>query len=111
MPGFGESGLGDLGFGSSTSDFLPVVKVAPIYPARAALRELEGWVMVEYTITANGDVKDVVALESSSPIFVRAAVESAEKYRYRPRIIDGEPVEVTGVTTLIYFNLVDRDGD
>ncbi|HEY5666194.1 MAG TPA: TonB family protein [Gammaproteobacteria bacterium] len=107
MPGFGTTSVSDLGFGSSTSDFLPIVKVAPIYPPRAALRDLEGWVKVEYTITANGSVKDVVALESSGPIFVRAAIDSAEKYKYRPRIIDGEPVEVTGVTTLIYFNLVD----
>ena len=40
---------------------------------------------------------------------MRAAIESAEKYKYRPRIIDGEPVEVSGVTTLIYFNLVDLE--
>ena len=54
MPGFGNAGAGDMGFGSSTSDFLPIVKVAPIYPPRAALRNLEGWVKVEYTITCDG---------------------------------------------------------
>ncbi|MGD8341732.1 MAG: energy transducer TonB [Gammaproteobacteria bacterium] len=111
MPGLGKAYAGELGFGTSTSDFLPIVKVAPIYPARAAMRSLEGYVKVEYTITATGDVEDVVVLETTSPIFVRAAVDSALKYKYRPRVVNGAPVAVTGVTTLIYFNLVAAETD
>jgi protein TonB len=96
---------GGVGFVATDGEFLPIVKVAPIYPPRAAARGLEGFVVVEYTVTASGDTKDIVVLESSSNLFNNSAIDSVLKYKYRPRVIDGTPVEVTGVTTLIYFEL------
>lgn len=89
------------------SEFLPIVKVAPIYPPRAAQRGLEGHVVVRYTVTAEGSTSDVVVVESSSTLFEQAAVESARKYKYQPRIIDGTPVDVEGVTTKIVFEFED----
>jgi len=94
-----------LGFGASDGEYLPIVKVAPIYPPRAAARGLEGYVVVQYTVTTTGDTRDVVVIESTSTLFDRAAVESAQKYKYKPRVIDGTPVEVGGVTTRIIFEL------
>jgi protein TonB len=44
-------------------------------------------------------------VESSSPIFDTAAIESAKKYKYKPRIVDGKPVAVDGVETRIEFTL------
>jgi protein TonB len=46
-----------------------------------------------------------VVIESTSSLFDRAALESALKYKYKPRVIDGEPVEVPGVRTIIRFEL------
>jgi len=94
-----------LGFVATDGEFLPIVKVAPIYPPRAAVRGLEGYVIVEYTVTASGDTKDVVVIESTSSIFNNYAIDSALKYKYRPRIIDGTPVDVVGITTMIIFEL------
>jgi protein TonB len=102
-----NTNLGGLGFNDGNGEYLPIVKVAPIYPQRAAARGLEGFVVVEYTVTTTGGTKDVVAVESSSDLFNRAAIESAQKYKYRPRIIDGTPVEVAGVRTRIEFVLED----
>jgi protein TonB len=99
--------IGGLGFNISDGEYLPIVKVAPIYPPRAAQRGLEGYVIVQYTVTTTGEVRDVVVIESSSSLFDRAAVESAQKYRYKPRVIDGTPIEVVGVTTRIIFELED----
>lgn len=96
-----------LGFGVSDGEYLPIVKVAPIYPPRAAARGLEGYVVVQYTVTTTGDTRDIVVIESTSSLFDRAAVESAQKYKYKPRVIDGTPVEVAGVTTRIEFILED----
>jgi protein TonB len=101
------SGLGGLGFGRSDGEYLPIVKVAPIYPQRAAARSIEGFVVVEYTVTAQGDTADIVVIESSNDIFNVAAIESARKYKYRPRIINGTPVNVVGVRTRIIFELED----
>jgi protein TonB len=97
--------IGGLNFGASDGEYLPIVKVAPIYPQRAAQRGLEGYVIVQYTVTTTGDTKDVVVLESTSSLFDRAAVDSALKYKYKPRVIDGVAIEVAGVTTKIIFEL------
>jgi periplasmic protein TonB len=102
-----RAGIGGLNFGASDGEYLPIVKVAPVYPQRAAARGLEGYVIVQYTVTTTGETKDIVIVESSSSLFDRAAVESAQKYRYKPRVIDGTAVEVAGVTTRIEFVLED----
>jgi protein TonB len=102
-----NSSLNGLGFGVSDGEYLPIVKVAPVYPPRAAARGLEGYVVVQYTVTTTGDTRDVTIVESSSSLFDRAAVESAQKYKYKPRVIDGTAVEVAGVTTRIEFVLED----
>jgi protein TonB len=100
-----NSGIGGLGFGVSDGEYLPIVKVAPIYPPRAAARGQEGYVIVQYTVTTTGDTRDVIVIESTSSLFDRAAIDSASKYKYKPRVIDGTPVEVAGVTTKIIFEL------
>lgn len=93
---------------SEPREFLPIVKVAPIYPARAAERGLEGYVLVSYTVTETGEVENVAVEESSSSLFDRAAIESAMKYRYRPRMENGAPTRVDGVMTRIIFELDDE---
>jgi len=102
-----NSNIGGVGFAVSDGEYLPIVKVAPIYPQRAAARGLEGYVIVSYTVTSDGSTRDVEVIESTSTLFERAAVDSALKYKYKPRIIDGTPVEVAGVTTRIEFVLED----
>jgi periplasmic protein TonB len=106
-PPTARSSIGGLNFGASDGEYLPIVKVAPVYPPRAAARGLEGYVVVQYTVTTTGETKDITIVESSSSLFDRAAVESAQKYRYKPRVIDGTAVEVAGVTTRIEFVLED----
>ncbi|MBN1239057.1 MAG: energy transducer TonB, partial [Gammaproteobacteria bacterium] len=86
-------------------EYLPIVKVAPVYPARAASRGLEGYVIVEFTVTRTGTTKDISVVESTSSLFERAAVDAAGKFKYKPRVIDGEPVEVPGVRNKITFVL------
>jgi protein TonB len=102
-----SANISGLGFGVSDGEYLPIVKVQPIYPQRAAARGLEGYVIVEYTVTTTGDTRDVVVIETTSSLFDRAAVDSAMKYKYKPRVIDGTAVEVAGVTTKIIFELQD----
>lgn len=98
-----------LGAGLSASDgeYLPIVKVAPNYPSAAASRGLEGYVILEYTVTKQGTVRDPSVVESTSRLFERAAMQSALRYKYKPRVVDGEPVEVPGVRTKITFQLAE----
>ena len=97
--------MGGFGFGISDGEYLPIVKVAPVYPARALTRGLEGYVIVEFTVTRTGTVRDVLVVESTSSLFERAASEAALKFKYKPRVIDGEAVEVPGVRNRITFEI------
>ena len=94
-----------VGFGVSDGEYLPIVKVAPVYPSRALSRGLEGYVIVEFTVTQTGAVKDVFVVESTSSLFERAAVDAAYKFKYKPRVIDGIAVEVPGVRNKITFEI------
>jgi len=97
--------IGGVGFGISDGEYLPIVKVAPVYPSRALTRGLEGYVIVEFTVTRTGTVRDVFVVESTSTLFERAATNAALKFKYKPRVIDGEPVEVPGVRNKISFEI------
>ncbi len=97
--------VGRIGFGVNDGEYLPIVKVAPIYPSRALSRGIEGYVIVEFTVTRTGTVRDVFVVESTSSLFERSATEAALKFKYKPRVIDGEPVEVTGVRNKITFEI------
>ena len=89
----------DLGSGPnmgapSDSDSVPLVRVPPQYPIRAAERGIEGWVVLRFTITATGTVKSPVVLDAKPKrIFDRAAIRALKKWKYRPRIVDGVAVE------------------
>lgn len=103
--------VGGLGGAFSEGDYLPIVKVQPQYPRRALQRGIEGYVIVEYTVTTNGSVRDPKVVEAftldgnPTSIFNRAAVKSALKYKYKPRVVDGQAMEVPGVKTKISFNM------
>jgi protein TonB len=93
---------------SSDGEYLPIVKVAPVYPRRAQERGIEGYVLLEFFVTQTGAVRDPVVIEADPPgIFDRAAMQAALKFKYKPKVVDGEPVEVAGVRNLIKFELED----
>lgn len=89
----------------SDGDYLPMYKAAPEYPVTALRRHLEGYVIVEFVVTTSGAVRDVEVVESTSPIFEQAAIEAAKKFKYKPRVIDGQPFEVYGVQNKLTFKL------
>lgn len=92
--------------GTGDGDYLPIVKVAPQYPRRAAQRGIEGYVVLEFTVTQLGTVIDPQVIESKPPgVFDRAAIEAARKFKYKPKVINGEAQQVTGVRNIIRFEL------
>jgi protein TonB len=95
------------GMNIAEGDYLPIVRVAPVYPARALSRGLEGFVDLEFTVTTAGTVRDPLVIQSTSKLFERAAIRAVLKFKYKPRVVDGVPVEVPGVKTRISFMLED----
>jgi len=90
-------------------DYLPIVKVAPIYPNRALTRGIEGFCVVQYTVTRLGTIKDPVVVQDqcSSTLFYDASVNAALKFKYKPRVVSGQEVEVTGVQNKFTYEITD----
>lgn len=99
--------VGGGGF-SSDGEYLPIVKVAPVYPRRAQTRGIEGYVILEFIVTRTGAVTNPVVVEAKPPgIFDRAAINAALKFKYKPKVVNGEPIDVAGVRNKITFELAD----
>ena len=100
---------GGFSLGVGEGDYLPIVKVAPIYPNRALTRGIEGFCVVQYTVTRQGTIKDPIVIEDqcTSTLFHRASINAALKFKYKPRIMDGEAVEVPGVQNKFTYEITE----
>jgi len=67
--------------------------VEPVYPSEARERHITGDVLLRILIDTSGNVTNV-RVEKGEPILVDAAVEAVKKWKYRPYVLDGEPVEM-----------------
>ncbi len=98
--------LSSSGMSSGDGEYLPIVKVAPIYPRRAQTRGITGYCIVEYTVTKTGSIRDPQPVDCNpSGIFERASIKAAEKFKYKPRVVDGEAIEVAGVQNKFTYEL------
>jgi len=97
---------GGFSMASADGDAVPMVRVPPQYPERALQRGIEGRVLIEFTITKSGAVKDakVIAAEPSK-IFNKAAIKAVLQWKYNPKIVNGKAVEQVGVRIAIPFKL------
>ncbi|TNF35145.1 MAG: energy transducer TonB [Gammaproteobacteria bacterium] len=98
--------INKVGLQTADGEYLPMVKVAPMYPRRAQTQGIEGYCTVEYTVTQTGAVRDPVPVDCQPKgIFESASVSAASKFKYKPRVVNGEPVEVAGVQNRFTYQL------
>jgi len=89
-------------------DTVPIGRVEPMYPSRAAQRRIEGWVVVEFSIGKQGTVENAKVVRSQpGTIFNRSALKAVSKWKYKPRVDNGLVVETHGHQTKITFKLND----
>ncbi len=87
--------------GSVSSNVIPLVRIPPRYPMRAANRRIEGWVKVEFTINKDGTVKDAVVIEAQpTKVFNRAALQAIKRWKFKAKVIAGEAFEQRAVQVL-----------
>lgn len=87
--------------GEISSNVIPLLRIPPRYPMRAANRHIEGWVKVEFTITEQGTVKNPVVIDSQpGKIFDRAALQAIKRWKFKAKIIGGEAFEQRAIQTL-----------
>ncbi len=98
--------LSSSGMSAGDGEYLPIVKVAPIYPRRAQTRGISGYCIVEYTVTTTGAIRDPQAVDCQpSGMFDRASVKASLKFKYKPRVVDGVAIEVAGVQNKFTYEL------
>jgi protein TonB len=79
-------------------------RVEPGYPEAARKARMEGVVILEAIITANGNVEEVKVLKSVNPLLDAAATRAVQQWRYRPATLNGRAVRVY-LTVTVTFNL------
>ena len=86
-------------------DVIPIVRIDPQWPREALLDGISGYVILEFTIEADGSVSDAVVVESEPRrLFDRNAVRAIYKWKFKPRVVDGRPV-ARRASTRIDFQL------
>lgn len=96
----------NLGTGGSDRDAVPIVRVEPQYPMRAAQRGIEGWVEIAFSIDKAGRVTGARVVRSKPRrVFDKAALTAVRKWKYNPKIENGTAVERHGMQVVLAFRL------
>ncbi len=100
--------LSNASIAATDGDYLPLVAIAPQYPTRAAQRGIQGWCLVSFTVNGLGNVEEetieVVDAEPAN-IFDRSSIRAAARFKFQPRVVDGQGVAVPGVQYLFRYEL------
>jgi len=88
---------------SGVQSGLLVRKVQPTYPPLARQARIQGTVVLQAQISKNGDIENL-QLISGHPMLAPAAIEAVKQWKYKPYLLNGEPVEVE-TTVQVNFSL------
>jgi protein TonB len=78
---------------------LLIRKVQPVYPPLARQARIQGTVILQAQISKTGDIENLQSI-SGHPMLVPAAIEAVRQWKYKPYILNGEPVEVDTQVTV-----------
>jgi periplasmic protein TonB len=80
---------------------LLVHRVEPVYPTLAKQARIQGEVVLSAVISVNGDIENL-QLVSGHPMLVPNAIAAVRQWRYKPYLLNGQPVEVETTITVIF---------
>ncbi len=80
---------------------LLIQKIEPTYPPIARQARVQGEVILKAIISKEGEIKEL-ELVSGHPMLAPAAIEAVRRWRYRPFLLSGEPIEVETLVTVIF---------
>jgi len=73
---------------------LKIKNVNPVYPQMAKIARVQGPVVLAAIIGKDGSIQNLHVISTASPLLNQAAMDAVKEWRYRPYILNGEPVEV-----------------
>ena len=103
--------LNNASISATDGEMLPLVAIAPQYPTRAAQRGIMGWCLVSFTVDGLGNVvEDSITVVDAEPtsIFDRSSIRAAARFKFQPRVVDGEGVAVNDVQYVFRYQLEDN---
>ncbi|MFT4815816.1 MAG: protein TonB [Pseudohongiellaceae bacterium] len=103
--------LSNASISATDGDMLPLVAIAPQYPTRAAQRGVEGWCLVSFTVNGLGNVVEesiVVVDAEPASMFDRSSIRAAARFKFQPRVVDGQGVAVEDVQYVFRYELEDN---
>jgi protein TonB len=80
---------------------LLIKRVEPTYPPLARAARVQGDVILTAVISVNGEIENL-QLVSGHPMLVPAAITAVKQWRYKPYLLNGQPVEVETTITVIF---------
>ena len=72
------------------------------YPKEARAKKIQGTVLIEATISKAGAVENLRILKSPDKLLSESALDAVRTWRYRPYLLNGEPVEVETTVNVTY---------
>jgi protein TonB len=75
-------------------------RVQPSYPQMAKIARVQGAVVLAAIIGKDGTIQNLHVVSTASPLLNQAAIDAVKQWRYRPYILNGEPVEVDTTVTV-----------
>jgi TonB family protein len=91
--------LQTLNVSQGVSHGLLIKKVQPVYPRNALAMRVEGSIELLATISKTGDITQVKVLSGDSQL-TKAATEAVKQWKYKPYLLNGEPVEIQTQVTI-----------
>ena len=78
-------------------------RIDPVYPKEAQENHIQGEVVLTATISKEGNIINLKVV-SGHPLLADAAVEAVKQWKYRPYILNDEPVEIETTVTVRYIH-------
>jgi protein TonB len=75
--------------------------VKPVYPPIARITRTQGIVVLEAVINKEGTI-DTLRVLSGHPVLAQAAMDAVKQWRYRPTILNGDPIDVLTTVTVTF---------
>ncbi|EGU46397.1 putative TonB2 protein [Vibrio ichthyoenteri ATCC 700023] len=97
-PTFGDFGV--------NQQAMPLYRVEPRYPARALKRGAQGYVVLKFTIDPTGRPQDIEVVDAQPKrMFEKEAIRALRKWKYQPKVEDGNALAQAGQTVRLEFKL------
>ena len=102
-PGEVKEGSNSISLDSEKVAEISHPRVQPVYPIDAKREHITGTVKMKAIIGKDGGIHDLQVISAPWPSLVESAISAVSRWRYKPYLVKGDPVEVNTEINVVYF--------